>query len=306
MGLASACLSPSFAELGRDVCADEWDNDGDSLIDCEDGDCTHSGACERHETTCSDGRDNDGDARVDCADPTCLGLAPCSSRRALCSPLSQTGCSHAMACFVDASGATECRAPGAGELGAPCSPASQSWPPERAHDCAAGLGCQAAEGARLGLCAPYCQSDEDCDSAGAQCPRSGDEWAAGLCTTPCFSGVRGAPAEQGCPEGFACVSGQQLGVSSAAGGYGLRCAHAEGLVAGLIDDEETRCTDPDASGEVPPPEERCAAPRLCHGTTFEQLRCREPCLAGVQAACGGECTVVKELGPEAALGVCLP
>jgi hypothetical protein len=305
MGLTSACLSPSFAELGRAACADAMDNDGDSLVDCEDGDCAESGVCERHEATCSDGRDNDGDERVDCADPSCLGLTPCTSRRALCSPLSQTGCELEMACFVDAEGATECRAPGAGEPGSPCSPASTSWSTGRAHDCARGLGCQVLPGARLGLCAPYCQGDDDCDAAGAQCPRQ-DEGSAGLCTTPCFSGVRGAPEEQACPEGFACVSGQQLGVSSAAGGYALRCVHAEGLVAGLIDDEETRCTDPDAAGEVPPAQARCAAPRLCHGSTFEQLRCREPCMAGVEAACASECRAVAELGGGATLGVCLP
>jgi hypothetical protein len=47
-------------------CADGTDNDGDGLVDCEDGDCV--GQCTE---VCDDGVDNDGDGDTDCDDLDC-------------------------------------------------------------------------------------------------------------------------------------------------------------------------------------------------------------------------------------------
>lgn len=62
-------------------CADNIDNDGDNLTDCDDPDCvglTCGMGCRcalnrKTEIACSDGSDNDGDGLIDCADPDCQG-----------------------------------------------------------------------------------------------------------------------------------------------------------------------------------------------------------------------------------------
>jgi len=50
-----------------EVCDDEVDNDEDSLVDCEDPDCSGPGCQE----VCDDVMDNDGDSFADCADTDC-------------------------------------------------------------------------------------------------------------------------------------------------------------------------------------------------------------------------------------------
>ena len=50
------------------------DDDGDGLMDCEDGDCALHEACT--ELVCDDGLDSDDDGLVDCADDDCWG-GPC-------------------------------------------------------------------------------------------------------------------------------------------------------------------------------------------------------------------------------------
>ncbi len=53
-------------------CGDGVDNDGDALVDCEDGDCADEPAC-MGEQICDDGIDDDEDGNIDCADDDCWG-----------------------------------------------------------------------------------------------------------------------------------------------------------------------------------------------------------------------------------------
>ncbi len=66
----------SDADADTDVvvedCGDGIDNDGDGLLDCEDGDCATDPLC-AGETICDDTLDNDNDGRADCMDEDCWG-----------------------------------------------------------------------------------------------------------------------------------------------------------------------------------------------------------------------------------------
>jgi len=78
-----------------EVCGDGFDNDCDTLADCEQPTClnqpcgggrtcTQAGACEGRETQCTNGLDDDLDGLVDCLDPDCAGVTcsdgnPCTS-----------------------------------------------------------------------------------------------------------------------------------------------------------------------------------------------------------------------------------
>jgi len=76
--------APPTGENTDYLCSDGFENDGDSLIDCEDPDCigkTGTGQypagarCEfGTETSCADGFDNDGDGDTDTADSDCPNL----------------------------------------------------------------------------------------------------------------------------------------------------------------------------------------------------------------------------------------
>jgi hypothetical protein len=68
-----------------EACDDRVDNDGDRLIDCDDGDCDADPSCGPvveygvpFETECRDGVDNDGDGLVDCADSDCIDTPDCT------------------------------------------------------------------------------------------------------------------------------------------------------------------------------------------------------------------------------------
>ncbi|MBI3179471.1 MAG: hypothetical protein HYZ27_07395, partial [Deltaproteobacteria bacterium] len=74
-------------------CADQVDNDGDGLVDCDDADCANSDACGCLDPAtggpctelCSDQLDNDGDGLVDCADVyDCYNASNCA-----CDPQTQ-------------------------------------------------------------------------------------------------------------------------------------------------------------------------------------------------------------------------
>ena len=63
-----------------EYCDDAVDNDGDGLIDCEDGECLDFAGCmgldyggpyDLTEHDCADGQDNDGDHAADCEDSDC-------------------------------------------------------------------------------------------------------------------------------------------------------------------------------------------------------------------------------------------
>lgn len=61
-------------------CANGSDDDGDGLLDCEDGDCADQAPCTE---LCTNGIDDDGDALVDCDDDVCWGIANCPVRVAV-------------------------------------------------------------------------------------------------------------------------------------------------------------------------------------------------------------------------------
>ncbi len=60
-------------------CTDRIDNDGDSVTDCADADCSEKPECrttgvrEQTDALCSDFIDNDGDGKIDCDDMDCQG-----------------------------------------------------------------------------------------------------------------------------------------------------------------------------------------------------------------------------------------
>jgi hypothetical protein len=68
-----------------EICGDKIDNDGDTLVDCDDTeDCSNHATC-LPEGNCTDGIDNDGDTMTDCfdvedcgSDPTCIPEANCT------------------------------------------------------------------------------------------------------------------------------------------------------------------------------------------------------------------------------------
>jgi len=71
------------------TCNDGVDNDCDTLIDCDDSDCSGDPACgggctitESPEASCNDGLDNDCDGLIDCNDSDCSGDPACF----VCSP----------------------------------------------------------------------------------------------------------------------------------------------------------------------------------------------------------------------------
>jgi len=57
-----------------ELCGNGRDDDGDGLVDCEDGGCADTEICV--ELDCADGADSDNDGLVDCQDEDCwAGLA---------------------------------------------------------------------------------------------------------------------------------------------------------------------------------------------------------------------------------------
>ena len=59
------------------TCDDGLDNDGDSLIDCEDSDCSADPVC--IELVCDDGLDNEDDGVFDCFDDDCWADPACTA-----------------------------------------------------------------------------------------------------------------------------------------------------------------------------------------------------------------------------------
>ncbi len=56
-------------------CTNGVDDDGDGLIDCEDGECLADSACTED---CTNGADDDGDGLADCEDGACAGDSACT------------------------------------------------------------------------------------------------------------------------------------------------------------------------------------------------------------------------------------
>lgn len=73
---ASTTEPPILEMLRESFCTDQRDDDGDTLVDCDDPDCAGFGNCV--ETACRDNADNDNDGFLDCADPDCINTNICN------------------------------------------------------------------------------------------------------------------------------------------------------------------------------------------------------------------------------------
>lgn len=73
----SACQPQAPERLDFEICDDDIDNDGDSLQDCSDDECTTiDPVCARPER-CDDNIDNDFNGVQDCQDEACAGTPTC-------------------------------------------------------------------------------------------------------------------------------------------------------------------------------------------------------------------------------------
>ncbi len=85
-------LTPHQPAPTPEVCDNGQDDDGDSLIDCEDPGCILDPACPES-ALCDDGLDNDSDGLIDCADPDCGTAEGCC--------LTDADCDDGNACTAD-------------------------------------------------------------------------------------------------------------------------------------------------------------------------------------------------------------
>jgi hypothetical protein len=69
-------IDVACASTGYEDCGNSSDDDGDSLVDCDDPDCWGVGACST-ETDCANGEDDDLDGAVDCTDTDCNSDVNC-------------------------------------------------------------------------------------------------------------------------------------------------------------------------------------------------------------------------------------
>jgi subtilisin-like proprotein convertase family protein len=99
------CDDPDCGNVAQCIpeseCDDATDNDLDTLTDCADPDCDGIGTCEQPEASCFDGIDNDADGILDCSDTDCVGLPLCSA---------ETDCTNGT--DDDGDGLTDCLDPG--------------------------------------------------------------------------------------------------------------------------------------------------------------------------------------------------
>jgi hypothetical protein len=164
----------------KEVCNNEQDDNGDALVDCQDGiacpagTACRAGSCcngscrnETGATQCSDGLDNDCDGFTDCGDPGCLGQT-CQPGKVCLGP---GAC--AAGCFIDGLA----RLPGVARADAPCfacvpGTSTETWSPV-----ARGQSSGSCEGLRR------CDGAGGCrEAAGRRCG-AGTDCASGTCTS---------------------------------------------------------------------------------------------------------------------------
>jgi hypothetical protein len=82
--LSSVCEGPaspgspgSCQGVAGEICNNAVDDDGDTLVDCDDPDCATDPACTAAGEICNNGIDDDGDGLTDCADLDCIGDPDC-------------------------------------------------------------------------------------------------------------------------------------------------------------------------------------------------------------------------------------
>lgn len=80
-GLGFATMGATCGLTIEDRCANNVDDDGDGLTDCDDRDCDNRDGCVRPPDNevglCADGVDNDSDGKTDCLDLDCDNAAAC-------------------------------------------------------------------------------------------------------------------------------------------------------------------------------------------------------------------------------------
>ena len=59
-----------------ELCSNDWDDDSDGLVDCDDTDCMAVRPCPAPPEICGNGKDDDGDRVQDCRDADCADIAP--------------------------------------------------------------------------------------------------------------------------------------------------------------------------------------------------------------------------------------
>ncbi|MDA3862754.1 MAG: hypothetical protein PF689_02690 [Deltaproteobacteria bacterium] len=68
-----------------ELCDNGTDDDGDTLVDCEDADCYSAQACQNLEDEiCNNGIDDDGDSAIDCDDADCVNHNNCKDDPEIC------------------------------------------------------------------------------------------------------------------------------------------------------------------------------------------------------------------------------
>jgi hypothetical protein len=127
------CQMGDDDKVGSEDCTDGRDNDGDGLIDCNDGDCSGYIGCRDDPPdcpdpsnpacpdpcqtnpancgyeNCTDGVDNDGDGLVDCEDSYCDGAAHCQCQPENCSDGRDNDCDGQVDCDdPDCNGSSAC------------------------------------------------------------------------------------------------------------------------------------------------------------------------------------------------------
>jgi hypothetical protein len=175
-GAASVTVQPgqstevTILQTPLEQCSDGTDNDGDSLADCDDPDCTLG--CP--EADCANGWDDDGDGYADCQDPGCQGDPACSE---ICTD----GWDN------DGNGATDCDDWTCACYDVNCSCSGYCWGEDSCsdgfdNDCDSLTDCQDIwDCACSGLCGEVCDDGEDNDCDGYSDCEDGDCSGVGSC-----------------------------------------------------------------------------------------------------------------------------
>jgi hypothetical protein len=268
MLVAFACSEPRVAEDRAAACANEMDDDGDGLIDCDDPDCAGTEACERTTATCSNSTDDDRDGAIDCRQQSCRVLPICKdsveSGCRLLPPGFATGCPRGKGCYL-ADNRKWCALEGPSLAGGACGSAE---PGDRSQGCAAGYQCGTDQ-----RCRRICADRYDC-TRNSVCL----EGEIDTCTLSCLRSTD-------CRADEACAPLQRDELSLEDGGWAHRCV-PRGDVAEGTATEGLPCVDTAEKRGGP---SVCALGFLCVPEPSGN-RCREVCRGSSEGRpTGGGC-----------------
>ena len=201
------CITSIFVDKGMDwklggfeflIGTNELDDDADSLIDCDDPDCSEAAACRED---CDNGVDDDADSLIDCDDPECSDARACPESCDNGSDDDADGlidcddpeCSADAACPEDCDNGVDDDADGLADCeDAECSDAAGC--PE---DCDNGvdddadglIDCEDAECSDAAGCPEDCDNGVDDDGDGLTDCEDAECGSAAVCTEACGDGV---------------------------------------------------------------------------------------------------------------------